>query len=210
MSIGPAIIFLNGASSSGKSSIARALQAAIEEPCIHWCIDDYLGTFQKGLWQRQEILRPHWPRIIRGFQAAGAAIARAGNVVIIDDVLEAEPPWVESLLELYQGLDVVFVGVHCPLDELERREASRGDRRKGTARLQFDQVHAQAVYDVEVDTSVQSPQECAGQILDAVRGRCRPSALERLRKRYVEADGCADEASSTSGRSGESHDITGE
>jgi chloramphenicol 3-O-phosphotransferase len=45
------IIILNGASSSGKSSIAKALQAIIEKPCIHWCIDYYLCAYQKGLWE---------------------------------------------------------------------------------------------------------------------------------------------------------------
>jgi chloramphenicol 3-O-phosphotransferase len=40
------ILFLNGASSSGKSLIAKALQGMLEEPCIHFCIDDYLGAFQ--------------------------------------------------------------------------------------------------------------------------------------------------------------------
>ena len=47
------LLFLNGASSSGKSSIAKVLQGMLEEPCIHLCIDDYLGAFQKGLWNRQ-------------------------------------------------------------------------------------------------------------------------------------------------------------
>ena len=56
----------------------------LEEPCIHLCIDDYLGAFQKGLWDKQEIVQPAWPNIIAGFHAAAAAIARAGNMVIVD------------------------------------------------------------------------------------------------------------------------------
>jgi chloramphenicol 3-O phosphotransferase len=151
------IILLNGASSSGKTSIAKALQAMIDEPCIHLCIDDHLGAYQSDLWERQEIVKPEWPNIIRGFHAAGAAIARAGNMVIIDDVLEESPPWVEHLLELFQGLPVIIVGVHCPLEELEQRERQRKDRKTGLARLQTDQVHAQAEYDVQVDTSMLSP-----------------------------------------------------
>lgn len=142
------IIFLNGASSSGKSSIAKALQARIDRPCIHFCIDDYLAAFQEGLWERKDIIQPEWPRIIRGFHAAGAAIARAGILVIFDDVLEADPPWAESLLELFAGIEVIFVGVFCPLEELENREMKRKERKKGLARLQYEQVHAQAFYDI--------------------------------------------------------------
>jgi chloramphenicol 3-O-phosphotransferase len=63
------------------------------------------------------------------------AIARAGNMVVIDNVLENEPPWMESLLELLEGIPVIFVGVHCPLGELERRERQRRDRKTGVAGL---------------------------------------------------------------------------
>ena len=180
------ILFLNGVSSSGKSSIAKALQGILEEPCMHLCIDDYLGAFQKDLWDNKEIVRQEWPHIISGFHAAAAAIARAGNMVIVDDVLEKDPPWVESLLELFDGFDVIFIGVHCSLEELERREAERGDRWKGMARLQFDQVHAQAVYDVEVDTSVLSPDECASLIVDRMAEEHRLSAFEQLREKFLE------------------------
>jgi chloramphenicol 3-O phosphotransferase len=177
------IIFLNGASSSGKSSIAKALQAVLEEPCIHLCIDDYLAAFQKGLWDKQEIVQRAWPNIITGFHAAAAAIARAGSWVIMDDVLEEDPPWIEHCLELFEGLEVIFVGVHCPLEELEHREKERGNRKAGMARLQFEQVHAQAIYDIEVDTSVLSPEECVVRIVDYLDAGRRPTALEQLRER---------------------------
>ena len=163
------ILFLNGASSSGKSSIAKALQAMIEQPCFHFCIDDYLELLQPDLWDRREIVQREWSHIIKGFHAAAAAIARAGNLVIVDDVLENEPPWVENLLMLFEDLDVIFVGVHCPLEELERRERERGDRKPGMARLQFDQVHSRAHYDVEVDTSKLSSQACATRIVDYMK-----------------------------------------
>ena len=178
------IIFLNGTSSSGKSSIAKALQEIIKTPCIHWCIDDYLDAYQKGLWGREEILQPEWPTIIRGFHAAGAAIARAGNLIIMDDVLENEPPWVESLLELFKGLSIFFVGIHCPLEELERREKERKERKDGMARMQFDQVHTIAIYDVEVDTSVLNPQECAEFIIDHIGGESQSLAFDQLRKMH--------------------------
>ena len=179
------IIFLNGVSSSGKSSIAKALQAMIDKPCIHHCIDDYLAAFQNGLWEKKNVIRLEWTHIIRGFHASGAAIARAGNLVIIDDVLESDPPWVESLIELFSGIEVIFVGVHCPLEELERREQGRQDRREGMAKLQYKQVHAHAIYDIEVDTFALSPEACATRIIDCVRAAHHPSAFERLRDAIV-------------------------
>jgi chloramphenicol 3-O phosphotransferase len=179
------ILFLNGTSSSGKSSIAKALQTMIDAPCFHLCIDDYLAALQTDLWDRPQVVQREWLHIIRGFHAAAAAIARSGNLVIVDDVLEDEPPWVGNLLTLFEDLDVLFVGVHCPLAELERREQARGNRKRGMARLQFDQVHSQAIYDVEVDTFRLSPQACATKIVDCMDARQCPSAFERLRERFL-------------------------
>jgi chloramphenicol 3-O phosphotransferase len=133
-----------------------------------------------------------WAHIRRGcgttkrlFSGSGPTSARAGNLVIVDDVLEEEPPWIENVLAFFDGLDVTFVGVHCPLAELERREKERGDRRQGMARQQFEQVHAQAIYDVEVDTSVLRSEECASIIVDYIDAKRYPSAFERLRERFL-------------------------
>jgi len=152
----------------------------IEKPCMHCCIDAYLSAFQPGLWERKAVVKSEWRHIIRGFHAAGAAVARAGNLVIIDDVLETEPPWVASLQELFAGIPVIFVGVHCPLEELERREHVRNDRKTGLARFQFAQVHAQALYDIEVNTSVLQSNECARMILEWMRAKHSSSAWKRL------------------------------
>ncbi len=71
------INFLNGTSSSGKSSTAKALQEIIETSCIHWCIDDYLSVYQQELLEKKEIVAQEWAKIVQGFHVAGAAIARA-------------------------------------------------------------------------------------------------------------------------------------
>jgi hypothetical protein len=55
--------------------------------------------------------------------------------------------------------------------------------------LQFDQVHAQAIYDVKVDTSILSPEECASAIVDHLGTGHHSSAFERLRARFKRARG---------------------
>jgi chloramphenicol 3-O phosphotransferase len=103
----------------------------------------------------------------------------------MDDVLESEPPWVESLLGLFDGLQVIFVGVLCPLGELERREKEREERKSGMANFQFDQVNTLAIYDVEVDTSLLNPQECGEIILDYIRREPQSLGFDRLREKHV-------------------------
>ena len=102
----------------------------------------------------------------------------------MDDVLESEPPWIGNLIDLFNGLSVFFVGVHCPLEELERRENERKERKGGMARMQFDQVHTIAIYDVEVDTSVLNPQECAEIIINHIRGEPQSLAFDQLRETH--------------------------
>jgi len=81
--------------------------------------------------------------------------------------------------------DVLFVGVHCQLDELARREQARGDRPAGLAEHQFDLVHSHGDYDLECDTSAASPRECAQQIKEFLPLRPTPTAFTRLRTRYL-------------------------
>jgi chloramphenicol 3-O phosphotransferase len=51
------------------------------------------------------------------------------------------------------------------------------------ARGQYDQVHRHGVYDVEVDTSILTPQACAERILEAQQRLRSSTAFERLRDR---------------------------
>lgn len=55
-------------------------------------------------------------------------MAAAGNNVVMDHVLS--PEWrLRDCLDLFVAQDVVFVGVHCPRAELERRERERATGR---------------------------------------------------------------------------------
>ena len=65
----------------------------------------------------------------------------------------------------FADLPAYFIGVRCPLEVLEARETMRRDRTLGQAKAQFHLVHAHAVYDLEVDTALLTPQQCAAQII---------------------------------------------
>lgn len=63
---------------------------------------------------------------------------------------------------------MLLVGVHCPVDELDCREAARGDRRVGQAREQLAFVHRLEIYDIEVDTHRESAVVCAARTSEAL------------------------------------------
>lgn len=121
-------------------------------------------------------------RMRAGFHRCVAGMARAGNDVVVDHLF-SEPWRLRDCLEVLEGLDVVLVGVHCPLDELERRERARGDRVPGTAAAQFPVVHRHGLYDFEVDTGTSGPAECARAIKEFLARAPAHRAFDELRGR---------------------------
>ncbi|MFD5826574.1 chloramphenicol phosphotransferase CPT family protein [Lentzea sp. NPDC060358] len=178
------IVLLNGTSSSGKSSIAAELLRVLDTPWFHLAVDAFGAmrsverTLELGGPELADVLR----RTRAGFHRAVAGMARAGNDVVADHVL-SEPWRLRDCLTEWEGLDVVFVGVHCPVDELERRERARGDRVPGHAAAQLESVHRHGLYDFEVDTGAGGPRECALAITRFLSRPPGPRAFDELRGR---------------------------
>lgn len=178
---GGLIIFLNGTSSSGKSSIAKELLALLGEPYFHMPVDAF-HAMRSGPELPPDELAAMLRRTWRGYHRAVAGMAAAGNNVIVDHLF-SEPWRLHDCLGLFRPQDVVLVGVRCPLPELERREQDRGDRPPGLAARQIDRVHAHGVYDIECDTGSASALDCARQIKEFLGRRHSPTAFEQMRAR---------------------------
>ena len=208
------IILLNGTSSAGKTTTARELQRQLPEPYLHVGIDHffrmlpsrYLGDAppadQGFRWVppspgsdagvRIEI-GPVGQRLIAGYHRAVSALAAASNHLIVDDVL-LDPTWLRDWLDTLAPYPVLFVGVHCPLPEVERRERERGNRTVGQAKGHFELVHAHGAYDVEVDTSRADPAACASRIIAALS--TPPTAFARPRQASAPSSAPTSSASS--------------
>ena len=176
------IVFLNGCTSAGKSSIARSLQDQLEDPYLLTGLDDALRMMPlryhnhpEGFFfdrDQNDLVRFNlgdvgWATLI-AHQKSAAAMARSGVNLILDQVVltaEIRGNWTASL----SGLDVLTVGVHCDVAELERREINRADRLIGQALGQLDLVHEGMRYDIEVDTTHVSPERAASQIVVALQ-----------------------------------------
>lgn len=162
MLIFPDIIVLNGTSSSGKTSLAAALQESLEAIYMRLSIDAFWGTLPQKAFA-PEIIEQIGPPVVTGFHHCLAALASVGNKVIVDTVL-ADKKWAEECVLILRPYHTFYVGVHCPLEELERREQARGDREIGLARHQLNTAHLHLSYDIEVDTLKSSPEQCADKI----------------------------------------------
>ena len=199
------IVLLNGASSAGKTTLARELQRCWPGPLQHIALDQ----FRDGMAGRYRGMNSQagepgarglnvvpvrladgvvtelrfgdvGRQMLKAMRRAAAAVAASGVDVVLDDLL-LEPGFLRDYLDALDGFAVTFVGVRCDLATLKRREAARPGRFPGTAAAHFARVHAHSVYDVEVDTAACQPRECATRVLAAAAKPARPTAFERLR-----------------------------
>lgn len=201
---GGTIIFLNGTSSAGKTTLAHALQEKLAEPYQHVALDQFRDglpdkfrglnsppetTGQRGLnvvpvvnadgnMFTEVRFGADGQKLLRGMRRAIATMADEGINIIIDDILLA-PEFLSDYLEVMASRRLYLVGVRCPLEVIAEREAMRPGRFPGTAESHFDSCHAHGHYDVEVNTASQTPFACA----DAVISRLQqgpPEAFPRL------------------------------
>ena len=149
------IIFLHGASSSGKSTLARFLQDRLPEPFWHYSIDHLLDS---KIVPRNESRGPkfHWKAMrenfFEGFHNSIGAFARANNNLLIEHIVETEE-WKNRLLRNMHGLDVFSVCIRCPESLLIEREKARGDRRIGSAVEDSRLLDKYWKHDLEVNSS---------------------------------------------------------
>jgi chloramphenicol 3-O phosphotransferase len=197
------IIFLNGSSSAGKTTIAIMLQQILDEPFQHMALDQFrdglpgryrglnspegspgaqglnvVPTQQEGSRVTEIRFGNHGERVLRGMRRAIAAFAREGNNVIVDDLL-FKPEYLHDYARALDDLDAWLIGVRCSLDVVNQREALRSGRFPGTATSHFHAVHAHGcAYDLEVDTSHSTPRACAERIVECIKSP--PRALKQL------------------------------
>lgn len=205
------IIFLNGTSSAGKTTLAHALQEVLPEPWLHVALDHYrdglparlrglnappgtdgerglnvVPVSRDGRMYTEIRFGDTGRQVLRGMRRAAVAMVREGVNIIIDDVI-LDPAFLDDYLRVFAGYPVYFVGVKCTHEVLDARERTRPGRFPGTARGHYDVCHAHGTYDVEVDTSTMLPGQCAERVLAFVT-RNQPTAFTTLAAKRTNKD----------------------
>jgi len=122
------VILLQGISSAGKSTLAAAMQLALEE---HWWMfeaDDITRmqatSERSGWWQLTPEEKPHssWnsdqrlKQWLAGYFGCIATIAKSGsNVIAVGGWLQTE--WLLELAASLEGIEAYCVGVYCSAEE---------------------------------------------------------------------------------------------
>jgi chloramphenicol 3-O phosphotransferase len=175
------VVVLNGAPRSGKSSIVAAIQETLDGIWINIGVD-VSRAMTPPLLQPGIGLRPgeaahatarHVPLLYAALYESVAAHSRLGLNVAVD-VGHYDVSVIADAARRLDGLPVLFVGVRCPIEVImkRRRDSETGDYADATEgepvpapvlRWQ-NEVHGGWPYDLEVDTSMQTPSECAAAI----------------------------------------------
>lgn len=182
------ILVLNGTSSSGKTSLARALQERLATPTQHLQLDAFRCMEPNGYWdacgqQDPKLEALKHAALCRAMHAALTEYVRHGVDVIFDTVLWHREDW-RYLLEDLDTLPVYLVGVNCGLAEITRREQARGDREIGLAAGQFKAIHTGKVYDFQVDTTASDAEQCALEVLGWLGTRPEARAFKAMQSSF--------------------------
>jgi chloramphenicol 3-O phosphotransferase len=199
------IVILNDAPRSGKSSIVAAMQALFDEPWLNLGVDVFVrevtpARYRPGIGLRPGGERPELePFVMAAYAALYESIAahsRVGLNVVVDvghhdSYSEPRTILVDCARRLH-GLPVLFVGVRCPIEVIMARRYAGQAGREGAyltgsphepplpVRLWQSEVHRHAIYDLEVDTSRLSAEQCAELIRERLHDGPLGTAFARL------------------------------
>lgn len=184
------IVYLNGSTSSGKTTLSKYLQdKLLPTPFLHIGIDKIISMMPDGInnwtggsapegfsWKtihkdgkvfREICLGPFAKQIVRSYEEVVLTLAKQGHFLVIDDVSFGKKQ-VDQWRKGLNAYKVLWVGLHCPIEEIEQREKNRGNRLEGSGRHQHTEVHRGVKYDIELDTHKQSLKECTRMIKNAL------------------------------------------
>lgn len=194
------IIILNGAPRSGKTSIAVQIQATFDGLWMNLGVDGFMqltpahylpGIGLRPGGERQDI-EPLVPVLYHALYESIAAHSRLGLNVVADvghhDGYAVSRGILPDCARRLSGLPVLFVGVRCPIEIIMERRRNTGwnsDHPIGAPIprpicLWQHEVHIPGIYDLEVDTSLLTSQECAEAIRQHLKDSPICSAFQRL------------------------------
>ena len=204
------IVVLNGVPRSGKSSIASAIQNSFDGVWLNLGVDAFAGgitpmRYLPGIGLRpggeRPDLEPLLPGLFDALYESVLAQSRLGFSVVVDvghhDDYSTPLGILGRVSERLEDRQAYFIGVHCPVEVIMDRRAAAEIGREGQYLtrgphgeipepvLRWERaVHDPGIYDLEVDTAVQSPQECAAAI--RVRLNTPPTAFQEIWKQSKE------------------------
>ena len=168
------IIWLNGVSSSGKTTISRALQKLSNDRFLYLSHDLV-----------SEINDPKQRKLsFNDFESDNAIIlaqlakslSDIGYNVIADSVFVSDRTVqnenvLPDTIHILKDNPMYFIKVECPAEELTLRELERGDRHIGQAIAQLHDLIPVNGYHLVINNYDKKPEESAKEILESLKAK---------------------------------------
>lgn len=183
------IIWLNGTSSVGKTTLAKTLQDRLPTPFYLLSVDNFFLIGADKFLESDP--NQTVSTALTGFHHAIKVFSDIGIDIVVDHVFlegDAKDYTVTGLdtmhecVTLLHDRDVLFVHVTCPAEELRRREEKRGDRPVGSGEDLLTRLCPKETYDITVNTFANTKEECADKIIDLLNHPEKFFAFKELRK----------------------------
>ncbi len=163
------IIYLNGVTSSGKTSIVEALQD--REDCYFYVVANDLFEQMIGDRFLRENYWQHLSQVILLMYHTAKLFSDMGHDVLIDGILVERPeiaPHYQRMMEILGENPLSIVEVACPLEICRARNIARGDRYETQSEEQAALMAKNIQYAMTVHTDKNTPEECAEAIVRAL------------------------------------------
>jgi chloramphenicol 3-O phosphotransferase len=166
----PSAIVLHGPTSSGKSSLAKALQATAFTPAFHISLDAFVSMANRADMRSEEERSQAYAIHCENLRSTLRRVVDTEFEIVLDLVLRDEQEF-EECLRVLSGRPTYIVRVCAPLAVLEAREKARHDRGPGMAREQFGHPAYERAYDLTIDTSNCTSEQAAATIRSFIAER---------------------------------------
>ncbi|WP_433016228.1 phosphotransferase-like protein [Kribbella sp. CA-294648] len=164
------IVFLNGAPSTGKTTLATALHQALTTPAFYQSLDDFRAAIQPEFWLRGRV-PGLFDRFVDAYLSCLRELAGHGFDIVAESIIR--PSDLPRYDELFGAFDVILIGITCPLPVLRERELHRTDRYNGFLEPDIALYDALAThsYELLIDTSGEPTETSVARILSYLSER---------------------------------------
>ena len=201
------ILFMIGTGSSGKTSIAKALQKQLDQPYLYAPTDTFVSMLpssyieaepqhKQGIYYVKDTSQPELRTYVKlgpvgeklttGIIRAIAGLASADLNIICEGVIWEKRIFAEAARG-WKDFRVFFIHINPSLELIEARESQRKDwfggeeRIKGLVLTSYETIQAFGnIYDLELDTTHMTPEQGAEQIIAYMRANPNPVAFKKL------------------------------
>lgn len=156
------IIFLNGVTSSGKTSIVDALQSK-KNKFFYVVANDLFQQMIGDEYLREDYWK-HLSEVIIMMYHTAKLFSDCGKDILIDGILVERPEikhHYEKVKEILKDNPFDIVEVYCPLEICRKRNLERGDRYEEQSEEQSKIMAKNIKYSCRVESDKNTPVECA-------------------------------------------------